>query len=150
MPKCRWRISGQRKCSIHRFGVNTSGTAPAVNLSIGRGKTNIAFFWTSNRKKRKVSVREKIAARARLVDWLKEQDVEGERILRTWKLYNQAGAAENFQSSSFQQVWYLLVDLLMKLGCSRLTVPAARWVYGLNQLLRCISSNNACLFKGFQ
>ncbi len=37
-------------------------------------------------KNKEVSLREKIAARARLADWLAEQGCEGKRILEIWKL----------------------------------------------------------------
>ena len=49
-------------------------------------KNKHRIFLNLEQNKREVSVREKIDARARLVDWLKKQDVVGERILRTWKL----------------------------------------------------------------
>lgn len=38
--------------------------------------------------KKDVSLREKIAARALLVEWLKRQNGEGERIIKMWKLEN--------------------------------------------------------------
>ena len=46
-------------------------------------KNKHRIFLNLEQNNREVPVREKIAARAHLVDWLKEQDVEGERILRT-------------------------------------------------------------------
>ncbi len=62
----------------------------------GRRASGESFDWARKNKhriflnleqnKREVSVREKIATRACLVDWLKEQGVEGERFLKTWKL----------------------------------------------------------------
>lgn len=46
------------------------------------------IFLNLEEGKMEVPVREKIAARAHLVSWLKRQNVEGEHIIRAWKLEN--------------------------------------------------------------
>jgi len=48
-------------------------------------KNKHRIFLNLEQSKREVPVRGKIVARARLVDWLREQGAEGERVLRTWK-----------------------------------------------------------------
>ncbi len=48
-------------------------------------KNKHRIFLNLEQSKREVPVREKIVARARLVDWLREQGAEGKRVLRTWK-----------------------------------------------------------------
>ncbi len=44
------------------------------------------IFLNLEEGKMEVPIREKIAARAHLVSWLKRQNIEGERIIKTWKL----------------------------------------------------------------
>jgi len=71
--------------------------APYTALSEGYGrrggecydwarKNKHRIFLNLERESKDVPVREKIAARARLADWLAEQGCEGKRILEIWKL----------------------------------------------------------------
>ena len=99
----------------------------------GARKNKHRIFLNLEQNKREVPVREKIAARARLVDWLKEQDVEGEQFSGHGNCRISLELPKTFQSSCFWRLWCLPVDLLMKLSCNRLTVPAEQQVYGFNQ-----------------
>jgi hypothetical protein len=82
--------------SVGAVTVKENAPYTVLHEGYGRRAGGESFDWARKNKhriflnleqnKREVPVREKIAARTRLVDWLKEQDVEGERILRTWKL----------------------------------------------------------------
>jgi hypothetical protein len=49
-------------------------------------KNKHRIFLNLEQNKREVPVREKIAARARIVDWLKEQGAEGDRVSTVWKI----------------------------------------------------------------
>jgi hypothetical protein len=49
-------------------------------------KNKHRIFLNFEQESKDVPVRQKIAARARLADWLAEQGCEGERILEVWKL----------------------------------------------------------------
>ncbi|MBA3633308.1 MAG: hypothetical protein H0W58_10965 [Acidobacteria bacterium] len=82
--------------SVGAVTVKENAPYTVLHEGYGRRAGGESFDWARKNKhriflnleqnKREVPVCEKIAARTRLVDWLKEQDVEGERILRTWKL----------------------------------------------------------------
>jgi hypothetical protein len=49
-------------------------------------KNKHRIFLNLEQNKREAAVREKIAARARLVNWLKGQNAEGERLIKIWNL----------------------------------------------------------------
>ena len=51
-------------------------------------KNKHRIFLNLEQNKKEVPAREKIAARARLVDWLKRQDAAGEYLIKIWNLEN--------------------------------------------------------------
>lgn len=51
-------------------------------------KNKHLIFLNFEQNKSEISVREKIAARARLEDWLNEQNAESGRVIKTWKIEN--------------------------------------------------------------
>lgn len=82
--------------AIGALAVLENAPYTALSEGFGRRAGGESYDWARKNKhriflnleqnKREVSIREKIAARARLVEWLKEQGAEGEGILKGWKL----------------------------------------------------------------
>jgi hypothetical protein len=81
--------------SVGALAVKENAPYTVLREGCGRRAGDECYDWARRNKhriflyleqsKREVPVREKIVARVRLVDWLREQDAEGERVLRTWK-----------------------------------------------------------------
>lgn len=84
--------------AVGAIAVKENAPYTALREGFGRRAGGECFDWERKNKhrifinleqeNRDVAVRVKIAARARLVIWLKEQGSEGNRILKVWKLGN--------------------------------------------------------------
>ncbi len=82
--------------AVGAIAVKENAPYTVLHERFGRRISGDCYDWQRKNKHRiflnleseteEVSVREKIASRAFLVHWLKQLGVEGERILKTWKL----------------------------------------------------------------
>jgi hypothetical protein len=84
--------------AVGALAVKENAPYTVLREGFGRRAGGVCFDWERRNKhrifinleqdNREVPIRLKIAARARLADWLKEQGSGGERVLRVWSIEN--------------------------------------------------------------
>ncbi len=84
--------------AVGSLAVKENAPYTVLREGFGRRAGGVCYDWARKNKhrlflnleqeKKEVPIREKIAARASLTNWLKEQKSEGERVVNMWKLEN--------------------------------------------------------------